>query len=112
VWECRKCHEKHEDTFEVCWKCGTALDGTEDPTFRRADDTDAGSEGAAPLDFARLSPAERQARFLENPGALLFKGTHSGTLSASICGQCGYTELYVSNPAELLAAYRRSKLAK
>jgi uncharacterized protein YbjQ (UPF0145 family) len=37
MWECAKCGERHEETFEVCWNCGTAIDGTEDPSFRRAD---------------------------------------------------------------------------
>jgi uncharacterized protein YbjQ (UPF0145 family) len=37
MWQCTKCGEQHENSFEVCWNCGTAADGTEDPTFRRAD---------------------------------------------------------------------------
>ncbi len=53
--------------------------------------------------------AYRRDQVYEDPGALLFKGTHRGTLSARICGRCGYTELYVSNPQELLAAYRRNR---
>lgn len=44
----------------------------------------------------------------ENPDALLFKGAHNGKLQARICGQCGYTELYLENPAQLFAAYQRS----
>ena len=40
MWECRKCHEKHEDSFEVCWNCGTSKDGLEDPTFHRVDEID------------------------------------------------------------------------
>jgi hypothetical protein len=33
VWTCPKCATAVEDSFEVCWQCGTALDGTEDPAF-------------------------------------------------------------------------------
>jgi hypothetical protein len=33
MWECCKCHERHEDAFAVCWSCGTSRDGEEDPTF-------------------------------------------------------------------------------
>jgi Putative prokaryotic signal transducing protein len=33
VWTCPKCATDVEDSFEVCWQCGTALDGTEDPAF-------------------------------------------------------------------------------
>jgi hypothetical protein len=35
MWECRKCHEHHEDSFEVCWNCGPSKEGVEDPTFHR-----------------------------------------------------------------------------
>jgi len=45
----------------------------------------------------------------ENPDALLFKGTHIGKLYARICGNCGYTELFVENPREILQVYRRSQ---
>jgi hypothetical protein len=38
MWTCPKCHAKVDASFEVCWQCGTAADGTEDPTFVRADD--------------------------------------------------------------------------
>jgi hypothetical protein len=50
MWECRKCHERHEDSFETCWNCGTSKEGVEDPTFVRADGgvkaADAGAEEA------------------------------------------------------------------
>jgi predicted nucleic-acid-binding Zn-ribbon protein len=44
----------------------------------------------------------------ENPDALFFKGAHQGKLQARICGQCGYTELCLENPAQLFAAYQRN----
>lgn len=47
----------------------------------------------------------------ENPGAWLFKGTHRAALRASVCGRCGFTELYVKDAGELLDAYRRRKPA-
>jgi hypothetical protein len=47
-----------------------------------------------------------QAEVDENPGTLLFRGAHLGALRARVCGRCGFTELFVSNPEELLAAYR------
>jgi uncharacterized protein YbjQ (UPF0145 family) len=34
MWRCPKCGERHEETFDVCWNCGTSQDGTEDPDFR------------------------------------------------------------------------------
>lgn len=45
----------------------------------------------------------------ENPGAFIFKGKRRGTLYAWICGVCGFTELYVSNPGGLLEAYKKSQ---
>ena len=41
----------------------------------------------------------------ERPDALVFKRTHQGTLQAWICGDCGLTELYVSNPDEIWAIF-------
>lgn len=34
-WQCPKCGKRVSDDLEVCWNCGTAADGTEDPDFRR-----------------------------------------------------------------------------
>ena len=38
-WTCSKCGEVIEAGFDVCWECGTAADGTEDPWFQTADAT-------------------------------------------------------------------------
>jgi hypothetical protein len=48
VWECTKCREAVEDTFDVCWNCGTSKDGLEDPAFQKAD-----ASGAAPTTGAK-----------------------------------------------------------
>jgi hypothetical protein len=32
-WICRKCQESVPANFEVCWSCGTTIDGMEDPAF-------------------------------------------------------------------------------
>ncbi len=39
MWNCPSCGTRVEASFEVCWNCGTARDGTPDPTFIRADDS-------------------------------------------------------------------------
>jgi predicted nucleic-acid-binding Zn-ribbon protein len=41
-----------------------------------------------------------------HPHALLFKGATKTPLKATVCAQCGFTELYASDPSELLAASR------
>jgi hypothetical protein len=33
MWTCSRCGEKVRDGFEVCWACGTSIDGVPDPNF-------------------------------------------------------------------------------
>src|SRR5262245_29513660 len=33
MWICSKCRTRVDDGFEVCWRCGTTIDGVEDPSF-------------------------------------------------------------------------------
>ena len=40
MWRCPKCRSKVDDSFEVCWSCGTTPDGIEDPNFVTADEAD------------------------------------------------------------------------
>jgi len=35
AWQCTKCLEDLEETFDVCWNCGTTRDGQKDPEFDR-----------------------------------------------------------------------------
>jgi len=37
TWTCPKCSVGVDLEMDVCWACGTASDGTEDPEFERAD---------------------------------------------------------------------------
>jgi predicted nucleic-acid-binding Zn-ribbon protein len=41
-----------------------------------------------------------------NPDAWLFKGDVRSNLKARVCGSCGFTEFYATDPKALLAAYR------
>jgi hypothetical protein len=41
----------------------------------------------------------------ENPEALVFKGSHKSELYARVCGDCGFSELYVEDPQELYQVY-------
>jgi predicted nucleic-acid-binding Zn-ribbon protein len=45
----------------------------------------------------------------ENPEAWLFKGVHESILTSTMCGQCGFVELYAKNPTEILKAYRQKQ---
>jgi predicted nucleic-acid-binding Zn-ribbon protein len=45
-------------------------------------------------------------RIYERPGVAL-KGVRHYALKAWVCADCGYTQLYVNQPAELAASYQR-----
>ena len=78
MWECRKCRERHEDSFEVCWNCGTSKDGEEDPHFGQVD----GSEKAVELEATASTPAQQTrpapARGIEQ---LIFVGLNGYALA-------------------------------
>jgi len=35
MWQCSNCRETVDDAFDVCWNCGTGVDGQADPAFAR-----------------------------------------------------------------------------
>ena len=47
MWRCPKCQSTVDDSFEVCWSCGTTPDGIEDPNFVTADE-------AEPIELEKL----------------------------------------------------------
>jgi hypothetical protein len=51
MWHCVKCREKIQQNFDICWNCGTTRDGTENPSFRMADDIAPEPDGC-PMDTA------------------------------------------------------------
>jgi predicted nucleic-acid-binding Zn-ribbon protein len=54
-------------------------------------------------------PWSLSVRVDEKPDAFLFKGRHTDALRAWICGECGFTELYVQNPQAVYAAYASAR---
>jgi hypothetical protein len=50
MWRCPKCSSKVDDSFEVCWSCGTTPDGVEDPDFVTADEAEPIEDPPADLD--------------------------------------------------------------
>ena len=38
MWQCPKCRSEVDNSFEICWSCGTTPDGIEDPDFVTADE--------------------------------------------------------------------------
>jgi hypothetical protein len=59
------------------------------------------------MDRQEGPPAPLTVRVHGDPQAWIFKDTLYGNLSARICGDCGYTELWVKNPNELYEKYRQ-----
>jgi hypothetical protein len=70
MWKCPKCSQKVDDDYEICWKCGTSVDGIENPAFLDEASTDPGpfagaDETVRPETLAMLikcsKPAEAHA---------------------------------------------------
>lgn len=73
-----------------------------------------GSQKLIPLvpvqDTGQYASGRLQAHVgFSNPEAWFFKGAVNARLSATICGDCGHTELTAENPAELYEAYLKAK---
>jgi len=54
-------------------------------------------------------PGQLTVMLHENPDAAIFKETFLCGLTARVCGECGYAELYAEQPRELYGAFERSK---
>ncbi len=57
-------------------------------------------------------PQDLSLQVEENPNATLLKGEKTYPLSAWVCMNCGYTELYVADIAGVDASLRRADLAR
>lgn len=67
---------------------------------------------ASVLDQGQYSDGKLKAHVgFTNPEAWLFKGPVYATLRATICGQCGHTELTAENPDHLYKMYLASQSA-
>ncbi len=61
------------------------------------------------LDQGDASDGTLKAKFEKTPSAIFFKGRVTSKLIARICGQCGYTELYVNQPAAICEAFLETR---
>jgi hypothetical protein len=66
VWRCT-CAEVHEDTFDSCWNCGRARDGTDDPHFVPATAPPARERLTEAIVEHASDVSEHVGRFLEPP---------------------------------------------
>jgi hypothetical protein len=58
MWRCPKCRNKVDDSFEVCWSCGTTPEGVEDPDFVTADEAEPIEDDPADLEFGKADALE------------------------------------------------------
>ncbi len=58
------------------------------------------------ITFSVVAEGEVMAEFKSHPHALFFKGAMRDPLKATVCGKCGFTELYATDARALLSAYR------
>jgi hypothetical protein len=70
-----------------------------------------GSGDILPSVLLQTFPAAVQAAAPERPDALFFPKNHYSPLKARVCCSCGFADLFVTDPAELKAAYLKSKEA-
>jgi predicted nucleic-acid-binding Zn-ribbon protein len=82
-----------ETFMATCPKCGssTSIDGASITVPGRGDVRERGLT----------------ATVYKKPTALVFRGAVTRTLTARICGQCGYVEFFVEDPSGLMAAVER-----
>src|SRR5262245_51819712 len=124
MWQCVKCRERVEDSFDVCWNCGTSRDGTEDPTFEQA--KEGITERPAPVVSDRregqtvASPGPTRSPFCPACGAQAVycrEGVSSGggeqmyllrglggflyfaKMDVHVCAACGHIRLFASEDA-------------
>lgn len=52
MWKCNRCSEEHEDSFEVCWNCGSSRDGAEASRFVRITENDDFNQSSGEIDYS------------------------------------------------------------
>jgi hypothetical protein len=126
MWSCKQCGEQLDDQFDSCWKCAG---GKSAPRPREASPPPkelacarCGSKRVIPGGRVAMSnqvdegepdmdvTGELMAAVAAKPRALLDKAWVYGGLRATICADCGATELWADNKAELYEAYEQSEL--
>ena len=58
MWRCPKCRSKVDDSFAVCWQCGTTPEGVEDPDFLTADEAEPIEDDPVGLDPGSGDPMD------------------------------------------------------
>lgn len=108
MWTCPACAEPIEDTYRVCWQCGTTPEGTKDPDFQAGlVERDHTPAEASLLRHWRCPKCDHDAAEIEvvraSRGVLssLLASVDAARFSALTCERCRYTELYKADPNKL-----------
>ena len=112
MWTCSGCGQQVDETFGVCWKCGTSKEGVPDPAFQPVSDrtgtSDAPEPPRHPIACARCSRTldyVGSKRFHEGAnwgvfgelGELFVKREH---FDVYVCPRCGRVEFFVDGIGE------------
>ncbi len=113
MWTCSKCGESVEDTFDVCWKCGTAWDGEKAPRAEASpqEETSAPATAQKPGNAIPCARCQQplhyvgRKRFHEGAnwgvfgeiGELFVKREH---FDVYVCQRCGQVEFFVDGIGE------------
>lgn len=118
MWQCSKCQENIEDSFAVCWACGTSREGIEDPSFQPV--TDIGDHGREGVASRAAVPSLKALTCLRCDRELTYVGTkhfHEGKrwgvlgdlgelfvnkerFDVYCCPRCGRVEFFVDGIGE------------
>src|SRR5687767_7871880 len=91
MWQCAKCRESIENSFGVCWNCGTSKDGVEDPTFQQVEESVSPTSTAA-LEFRQPTvPAVAEPHEHANQSAE--RRARPSDAVDSQCPHCGGADL-------------------
>ena len=96
MWLCANCGEMAEDTFDVCWKCGTVKGGLpEAPPARSLQCL----RCACDLDFAGRKRFQEGTNWglLGEVGELFVRRER---FNVYVCPRCGHVELFVDGIGE------------
>lgn len=107
MWQCPNCKEKVEDTYRVCWACGTTPEGEKDPDFQAGvAEREYPPAQAAVLKNYRCARCGHDAAEIEVVRAAtgwLSKliDVDAARFSAVTCERCRHTEFFKAEPSRL-----------
>jgi predicted nucleic-acid-binding Zn-ribbon protein len=107
VWKCPNCAEGLDDTYHLCWHCGSNPEGAVDPDFKRSLlERDHSAEEAEMLSTFKCAKCGHQGAEVETVRAaagLFSKLLHieSARFEAVTCSRCRYTEFYKADRSAL-----------